>query len=299
MQFDYHVVDVFTQTPLEGNALAVFPDARGLDAATMQQIARELNLSETTFVLPPAQARTAARVRIFTPAAEMRFAGHPTLGTAFVIRELGIVEQAITRFTLEENIGPVSVRIEDGEPAMYWLETPPIATGRAFDPADCARALGLEPRDVRPGIACRLLSAGNPNIYVAVNDTAAVDRAEVDTPALRALLDTTDRAACLFVFTPTAAGAYARMFAPEQGVREDPATGSAMGPLAVFMMDNALIGDADGTRFSCEQGTKMGRRSELHVRLSGKRGRTAIEVGGCVTPLAVATLTLSHVTATA
>lgn len=299
MQLDYHVVDVFTQRPLEGNALAVFPQARALDGATMQQIARELNLSETTFVLPPSDANAAARVRIFTPATEMRFAGHPTLGTAFVISELGLVKPPATRFTLEENVGPVKVRIEDGAPTTYWLETPPIEAGRAFDPTDCARALGLEPSDVRPGVRCRLLSAGNPNIFVAVDDRAAVDRAEVDSLALRALLGTSDRAACLFVFAPTATGAYGRMFAPEQGVREDPATGSAMGPLATFMMDNGLMSDADGTHVICEQGTKMGRRSELHIRLNGTRGDTAIEVGGHVTPLAVATMTLPRLFATA
>ena len=298
MQLDYHVLDVFTQTPLEGNALAVFSDAAALDDATMQKIARELNLSETTFVLPATRDDAVARVRIFTPATEMRFAGHPTLGTAYVIREGGSIGRERTRFALQEEVGPVNVRVDNGEPAMYWLETPSIASGPEFDPADCARALGLAASDIRPGVTPRLLSAGNPNIYVAVTDAAAVDRAEVDMPALRVLLET-EPAACLYVFAQTPGGVYGRMFAPEQGVREDPATGSAMGPLAVFMLDSGLIARSDGTAFVCEQGTKMGRRSFLHVRLRGERGSTAIEVGGHVTPISTATMTLPRIAARA
>jgi len=120
-EYRYRVVDVFTENPLEGNALAVFPDAASLDATTMQRIALELNLAESAFVLPPTRSDCAARVRIFTPAKEMRFAGHPTIGTAFVLLDEGLVPAHTGGFSLEENIGPVPVRVETGARPMLWL----------------------------------------------------------------------------------------------------------------------------------------------------------------------------------
>ena len=292
MDWEYHVVDVFTQTQLEGNPLAVFPDARGLDAETMQRIAGELNLSETTFVLPAESDGAAARVRIFTPQYEMVFAGHPTIGTAFVLRERGLVARDADAFVLEEKVGPVRVRVDSGDNPMIWLTTPPIAFGGTFDRAHCARSLGLTEADLLDGVPCRLVTAGNPNVYVALRDAATVDRAAVDGAEMRKLLAGEPEPTCVFVFTPTHDGAYSRMFAPEHGVPEDPATGSATGPLAAFMMEYGLVATADGTRFVSEQGTKMGRRSLLHVLIRGERGATAIEVGGHVAPLAKATLTL-------
>jgi trans-2,3-dihydro-3-hydroxyanthranilate isomerase len=292
MELTYHVVDVFTQVPLEGNPLAVFPDARGLEAATMQRIARELNLSETTFVLPAEGTDAVARVRIFTPVSEMQFAGHPTIGTAYVLRSIGRVPADATAFAFEEGVGPVAVRVDQGDDPMIWLTTPPISEGRAFDRAACARALGLDVADVLTDVPCRILSAGNPSLYVALASAEAVDRARADTSALRALFADQPAPVCLFAFTPTPHGAYSRMFAPALGVPEDPATGSATGPLAAFMMEHGLAGTSDGTRFVSEQGTKMGRRSLLHVLVRGDHGRGGIEVGGHVAPLAVAAMTL-------
>jgi len=290
MVVEYRIVDVFTQTPLEGNALAVFHDATGLDDATMQKIARETNLSETTFVFPAERSGSAARVRIFTPVKEMMFAGHPTVGTAWVLRDVGRIAKDRRRFVLDENIGPVDVRVDDE--ALIWLRTPPIRTSRGYDPALCAAAVGLEPGDVLDNVPCQNVSAGNPAVFIALRDKAAVDGAEVDTVALRRLLADEPEPACLFVFTPTDEGAYSRMFANDFGIVEDPATGSATGPLAAFMMAHGLVRSADGTRFVSEQGTKMGRRSILHVLVDGERGERGIEIGGHVAPLASATLTL-------
>ena len=290
MVVDYRIVDVFTQTPLEGNALAVFYDATGLDDATMQKIARETNLSETTFVFPAERSGSAARVRIFTPVKEMMFAGHPTVGTAWVLRDVGRIAKDRRRFVLDENIGPVDVRVDDE--ALIWRRTPPIRTSRDYDPALCAAAVGLEPGDVLDNVPCQNVSAGNPAVFIALRDKAAVDGAEVDTVALRRLLADEPEPACLFVFTPTDEGAYSRMFANDFGIVEDPATGSATGPLAAFMMAHGLVRSADGTRFVSEQGTKMGRRSILHVLVDGERGERGIEIGGHVAPLASATLTL-------
>jgi len=291
-RLEYHVVDVFTKTQLEGNPLAVFPDARGLDAATMQRVARELNLSETTFVFPDETAQSAARVRIFTPSGEMEFAGHPTIGTAYVLRVTGAVEDSAKLFALMENVGPVSVRVDDGDDPLIWLRTPPITVEGAYDRLECAAALSLSEDDLLPNVPCELLTAGNPNIYVAVRDKAAVDRADVDTVAFRAL--TRGMPTCVFVFASTEEGAYSRMFAPELGVLEDPATGSATGPLAAYMLRHKLLQTSEGTTsFTSEQGTKMGRRSFLHVLIHGRHGERGIEVGGNVTPVALATMTLS------
>ena len=289
--YRYRVVDVFTERPLEGNALAVFPDAPGLDDATMQKIARELNLSETTFVSPATRADCAAKVRIFTPTKELIFAGHPTIGTSFVLLDEGAVHKDSRSFVLEEKVGPVSIRVEHGERPLIWLTTPPIKYGRTFDPGLCARSLGIEPNDLLE-ITPQLLSAGNPTIFVAVKDKEVVDRAWLDLQGMATLTDGQQETACVFVFAPTSGGAYSRMFAPEYGIIEDPATGSSTGPLAAFMLRHSLVSGAAGSRFVSEQGTKMGRRSILHVQLNGEQGADGIEVGGYVSPVAEATLWL-------
>ena len=285
--YRYRVVDVFTQTPLEGNALAVFPEAEGLDGETMQRIARELNLAETAFVLPRTRPDCAARVRIFTPMHEMRFAGHPTIGTSFVLLDEGLKPDPDGGFVLEELIGPVPVRVEQGADPRIWLTTPPIQDGRTFDPSLAAEVLGLDAGDLIDAPP-QLLDAGNPTVFVALRSREAVDRAWIDLSGLRRLHLPDEAPFCVFVFTPTAEGAYSRMFAPEYGIVEDPATGSSTGPLALFMMRHGMVSSADGTRFVSEQGTKMGRRSLLHVNLSGGE----IEVGGHVAPLVTATMRL-------
>jgi trans-2,3-dihydro-3-hydroxyanthranilate isomerase len=289
----YVVVDVFATEPLAGNPLAVFPNAADFSETTMQKIARELNLAETAFVLPATRADCAARVRIFTPAKEMAFAGHPTIGTAFVLRQEGSVSRNTNDFSLEEQVGPVPIRIE-GEHCprpLIWLRTPPIREGRCFEISLSAKVLGLETRDLLP-ILPQLLSAGNPTILVAAKDKAAVDRARLDLTGLRTLKGAGNESLCVFLFTPTPEGAYSRMFAPEYGVPEDPATGSSTGPLAAFMMRRGLASKAAGTCFVNEQGTKMGRRSLLHVRIHGEQGADGIDVGGYVTPICEATMNL-------
>jgi trans-2,3-dihydro-3-hydroxyanthranilate isomerase len=285
----YRVVDVFTRRALEGNALAVFPDAEHLDAATMQRIARELNLPETTFVLPATRDDCVARVRIFTPAREMAFAGHPTLGTSFVLWEEGRLPGAGNAFNLEEQVGPVPVRIGPESPPLLWLGMPPVDDGPRFARDACARALGLGLQDLLE-FEPQLLSAGNPTIVVPLRDRDAVDRACLDEPGMRALRGAGSEPCCVYVFARTAEGVYARMFAPEYGIVEDPATGSATGPLAVYMLRHGLLPANAGTTFVCEQGVKMGRRSLLHVEVRGARGSGGIFVGGHVTSVASATM---------
>lgn len=287
--FRYRVVDVFTDRPLEGNALAVFPEASGLDDGTMQRIARELNLSETTFVFPAIRGDCAAYVRIFTPAKEMIFAGHPTVGTSFVLLEEGRVPRNTTDFLLEEKVGPVPIHVEEGQRPLIWLRTPPIEFRGSYDRAACAAALGLREQDLLD-VTPQMVSAGNPTIFAALKNKETVDRASLDLRGLKTLKGTDREPVCVFVFTPTSAGAYSRMFAPEYGIAEDPATGSATGPLAAFMIRHGLVSGAAGTRFISEQGSKMGRRSILHVCLHGENGARGIDVGGHVTSVADATM---------
>jgi len=278
----YRVVDVFTTEPLEGNPLAVFPDAAGISGETMQRIAAELNLAETAFVLPPTRGECAARVRIFTPKREMPFAGHPTIGTSFVLFDEGAVPGAGDALLLEEGVGPVAVRIESGARPRIWLRTPPIQEGPAYDRALCAEVLGLPESDLLE-FSPAMLSAGNPTLYIPLRSRDAVDRAWAELAGMRRLrLD--GQPLCAYVFTPEAGGAYARMFAPEYGVPEDPATGSSAGPLAAYMMRHALA--AAPARLVVEQGVKMGRRSLLHVSIHAE----GIDVGGYVTPVAEGTL---------
>jgi trans-2,3-dihydro-3-hydroxyanthranilate isomerase len=290
--YPYTVVDVFTTEPLSGNSLAVFPEASELDAVAMQKIARELNLTETAFVLPATRSDCAARVRIFTPTKELPFAGHPTVGTAFALLQKGIVSSNCHEFLLEEEFGPIPLRIEAGTPPLIWLRTPAIHEGRCLDGSLCARALGLEPHDLL-AVEPQMLNAGNPTVVVAVKDKAAVDRAWLDLAGLRSLKDMESESFCVFVFAPTPNGAYSRMFAPEYGIPEDPATGSSTGPLAAFMMRRGLFSNAAGTRFVSEQGTTMGRRSLLHVDIQGENGTAGIYIGGQVTPIIQAVMTLN------
>jgi trans-2,3-dihydro-3-hydroxyanthranilate isomerase len=292
-------VDVFTTVAFEGNPLAVFTDAAGLEAATMQQIACELNLSETTFVFPPADPKHTAAVRIFTPRSELPFAGHPTVGTAFVLRG----DSETDRLVLEEGIGPVPVRVARGDDGavQFWLTTPPITFGERVDPKPVAAALGLKLTDLLVDVAPEVAGAGPRFLFVPLKNREAVDRIEVlDLRALRAAVP--EAPTGVFVFarleesdqqSGNTFAVYSRMFAPEQGIAEDPATGSATGPLAAFMMRRGLLPLENGLQMISEQGTKMGRRSLLHVLVHvDDRNEPTIEVGGSVVPIGRGEITI-------
>jgi trans-2,3-dihydro-3-hydroxyanthranilate isomerase len=242
-------------------------------------------------VLPANRKDCAARVRIFTPAKEMPFAGHPTVGTAFVLLQEEAVLRNSTALILEEEIGLIPLRIEAGERPLIWLRMPPVREGKCYDSSLCARVLGLDLDDLLP-VNPQLLNAGNPTVVVAAKDKVAVDRAWLDLASLKTLKETASESFCVYLFTPIPDGAYSRMFAPEYGIPEDPASGSCIGPLAVFMMRHNLVSNAAGTRFVSEQGTQMGRRSLLHVEIQGEEAADGIYVGGNVTPLVEAVMTL-------
>jgi trans-2,3-dihydro-3-hydroxyanthranilate isomerase len=283
--YRYRLVDVFSQVPFEGNQLAVFPDATGLDDATMQQIAREMNLPEITFVLPASLPGCLADVRIFTPNREMRFAGHPTIGTGAVLIDEGRVASA--EFVFQERVGPVAVRVARDEGNLIWLRTPPIEWQRTYEPVSCAEALGLSPKDLMPPAPQRL-SAGNPTLLICLRDWDAVDRASLSLEGMRNLTGPEGEPLCVLVFAVTSDGAYSRVFAPDySGVSEDAATGSSTGPLAAYLVKHRLAGAAGaaGTRLISEQGVKMGRRSLLHIEIRGAGGSEGIDVGGHVTSI--------------
>lgn len=290
MDLSYYVVDVFTAVPLLGNPLAVFPDATAVDSETMQRIARELNLSETAFILPRESDDLRTRVRIFTPGSELQFAGHPTIGTAFVMRTLGIVPRSSKNFVLRENVGDVAVRVDDGEDPIIWLTTPPIEKVGEYAREHCAAMLGLQSDQLVANVPCEVLSAGNAFIFVAVDRPATVDQVRVDSAVFEQIVKDRSTPTSVFVFAAIDTGAYSRMFGSELGVAEDPATGSATGPLALFMMTYGLAQRGDGTRFISEQGTKMGRQSLLHVYVHGESGADGIEVGGHVVEVAKAVM---------
>jgi trans-2,3-dihydro-3-hydroxyanthranilate isomerase len=276
------VVDVFTQTPLAGNSLAVFPDATELDAVTMQRIARELSLSETVFVVPSRRPDCVARLRIFTPRKELDFAGHPTIGSAFLLMQLGTVRAEADVFLVEESVGAVPITVDRKERSMLWLRTPPVSDGPTIDKSEAAALLALaldELADATP----QILSAGNPILFIALKTKAAVDKASLDSTTWAAIRSRYHPdPMCAFVFCPTSDGAYSRMFAPDYGIAEDPGTGSSTGPLAFYMMRRAMTSARAGSRFVSEQGVQMGRRSILHVRVLGENGEDGVDVGGFV-----------------
>jgi trans-2,3-dihydro-3-hydroxyanthranilate isomerase len=289
-RFRYLTVDVFTDVAFGGNQLAVFPDARGIPAQRLQDIAREFNFSETTFVYPPADPTHTRRVRIFTPGGELPFAGHPTVGTAHVLAAIGAIPLAgaETHIVLEELVGavPVMGRAEGGQPTFCQLtaaklpeEGPP-----APSTADVADVLGLAPEDLVGGDwAPRGFSCGVPFLFVPLRDRDAVARAKVHADAYaRVLGGSWAPEVLLFAREGERAGSdlHGRMFAPLFGIPEDPATGSAAAALAGYLAGRSP--QRDGTlRWRLEQGFEMGRPSILDIEADVAGGAvTAVRVGG-------------------
>jgi trans-2,3-dihydro-3-hydroxyanthranilate isomerase len=278
------IVDVFTDKSLTGNQLGVVLDGRDLAPRMMQRIARELNFSETTFVFPPENSAHAAKIRIFTPVVELPFAGHPTIGTAWVLLDEGVVPKGKNEFVLEENVGPVPVRA-DG--SMVWMTHPKLSFGQVLPHKQVAAALGIEEADVMDDIPAQVASTGNPFLYVVLRDEETVDRAVCERPRLDKLLQQRDVGHGVYLFAGAGGNRlYGRMFAPDNG--EDPATGSAAGPLGAFAVRYGLVERARKVSIVVEQGTKMGRQSTIHIELEygeSKEIPERIEVGGSVMPV--------------
>ena len=284
-------VDVFTEEPLAGNQLAVVLDAHDIPAEIMQRIAKEMNISETTFVLPPDDPKHAARIRIFTPGEELPFAGHPTIGTAWVLATHGLVPGGALEFTLEETVGPVPVRGVSGPGGLvFWMTHPPASFGEVFENRlDVAAAVGLTEHDLVGGVPIQAAQTGVPFLFLALRDSRSVDAAVPNQQQLRALFRGAQPLA-VFIFASLGKGRlYSRMFAPHvSDIPEDPATGGASGPLGAYAVKYGLVPRAAGVSIVSEQGTKMGRRSFINIELEYGESPdipTRIEVGGSVRPV--------------
>jgi len=264
--FRYVVCDVFTDTPLTGNQLAVFTDAREIPEETLQPLARELNYSESTFVYPP-EDDGHVKMRIFTPSREMPFAGHPTLGTAFVLA--GPLQ--LDELRIETGRGTVPVRLQrDGNRIVFGRMTQPLPTIDPYERADeLVEALGVEPQ-----LPVEVYDNGVRHVYVALSSEAEVAELAPSSSRLGAFGND-----CINCFAGGGSTWKTRMFAPGSGVAEDPATGSAAGPLALHLARHGRI--AFGDEIEISQGAEIGRPSTLFARVSGSAGAVErVEVGG-------------------
>jgi trans-2,3-dihydro-3-hydroxyanthranilate isomerase len=262
----YTLCDVFTERALAGNPLAVFTDARSLDSATMQALAREMNLSETVFVLPPERGGH-AKLRIFTPGVELPFAGHPTLGAAFVLG--GPLESVELRLELAAGVVPVRLEREAARIGFGWMTQPNATSLSVQNEAAVVDALGVADRP----LAVFGYQNGPEHLYVELASEGAVSALS---PNLSLLGRTTPAGVYAFFFDGTRCRA--RCFVPGKGVSEDPATGSAVGPLALHLRRAGRL--AEGAVLRVEQGIEMGRPSTLYARI-GDGAAPSIEVGGC------------------
>ena len=267
-RFRYVVADVFTDTPLEGNQVAVFTDARDLPEETLQPLAREMNYSETVFVYPAA-GDGHARMRIFTPAVEIPFAGHPTLGTAFVLA--GPMQLAEIRLETGAGVVPVQLEREGARIVFGWMSQP-IPTVEAYpDEASLLGALGVE----RSELPIELYDNGLRHVYVCLPSPDDVARLRPDLGRLADL----DAVLGINCFSGSGTEWKTRMFAPGGGVAEDPATGSAAGPLAVHLVRHGRI--EPGEEIEISQGAEIRRPSKLYARVEGTPEAIAgVHVGG-------------------
>jgi trans-2,3-dihydro-3-hydroxyanthranilate isomerase len=273
-RFRYVVADVFTDVPLAGNQLAVFTDGRDLDPLTMQALAREMAFSETVFVLPPQAEDADVRIRIFTPASELPFAGHPILGTAFVLG--GPLQKIVIR--LETGVGVVPVELErEGAAIVFGRMDQPVPSWRAFErERELLDVLGCD----RSGLPVEVYDLGPTHVFVELESP---ERVAALVPDLAALQRVTH--AGVNCFARADGGWKTRMFAPAHGVPEDPATGSAAGPLALHLARHGRV--AFGEEIEIAQGAEIGRPSTLYARADGSPERVErVQVGGAAVVVA-------------
>lgn len=291
-KFRYLLVDVFTDRAFGGNPLAVFPDGRGLDEKQMQAIANELHLSETTYVLPPQQTGHDYRVRIFTPAVELPIAGHPTVGTTFVLvhEHMIALGEGITRCVLEEGIGPVpvSIQAQGGTISQIEMQQPLPKFGSQIGHErreTIADMLSLPAQELDESLPVQTVSCGVPFLFVPVTSIAAMKRIRFKSDVYdRELSDSGSSGVFVFARGGEHSGStvHSRMFAPNLGVPEDPATGAASGPLGCYLVRYGLVEvEAGVASIVSEQGIEMGRPSFVRIRVEQRGDEiTGVYVGG-------------------
>jgi len=299
--FEFVQVDVFTDQQFGGNQLAVFLDGRELSDDEMQSIASEMNLAETTFIEPPEDPNNIARVRIFTTKRELPFAGHPVIGTSWVLATMGRVPEGERNITLELGIGPMPVRLEgpSNNPSFLWMDQGEAEFGdEVAARTQVAIALTLDDDDLLPDVPIQTGSTGLSQLYVPLKDRETVDRAIVNHVPLNDIdMGLEGDLTAVFFFAPEPGNrAYSRMVVNDAGnVFEDPATGSASGPLGAYLVKEGLASGGDIVEMMSEQGTKMGRQSFVHLRVENDNGEPGrIEVGGQVVPMFKGTLTIGE-----
>ena len=289
---EFYQLDVFTDVPLGGNPLAVFPDGTGLDGATMQALAREMNLSETTFVFPSENATR--KVRIYTPGAEIPLAGHPTIGTWWLMGELGEVDlpnEGVTRITQETGAGilPVDIHSKNGAPEkVVMVQTLPEFTGVIEDTARLASCLGAEQEMVLQSPASQVVNTAIPQLMVpfrSLKDLQAIPSGGSGAALTELVREVGSECAMCYTLETVdpSATVHCRMFAPGIGVPEDPATGSAAGALGSYLVRHGIIKPEDGVaRVVVEQGLEIERpsRIEVEVSVSGAGEISEVRVGG-------------------
>jgi trans-2,3-dihydro-3-hydroxyanthranilate isomerase len=288
--YRYIHLDVFTERLFGGNQLAVFLDGRGLSRETMQAIAKEMNYSESTFVLPPERPDTDARVRIFTPAEELPVAGHPTIGTTFALARAGVVGPDRDRLILGLGIGPTPVSLvwRNGELCFVWMTQIAPTFGQPIaDPSGAAAALSLPEAAVSAtGLPVQTVACGVPFLFVPLATRRAVDNAALSATAYDAFRRAAGVDALpVFLFSTEPAHdkatVYSRMFAPGFGITEDPATGSASGPLGCYLVRHKVVPPERAGSLLSLQGVKMGRPSHIHIAIDLQDGEIdSVRVGG-------------------
>jgi trans-2,3-dihydro-3-hydroxyanthranilate isomerase len=284
----FYLVDVFAEEKYSGNQLAAVRNASVLSSAQMQRIANEMHFSETTFILSDEKRNGGYDVRIFTPAVEMPFAGHPTLGTAYVIRYC-IGDEAINKIILNLKVGQILVTFEkDSESQeILWMKQMPPTFGKAFDAAKISRVLNLRADDVDSEHPIQEVSTGIPFIIVPLKTLDAVRRARIDKDRQLELAKETQ--AEILVFCPETYkkenSLNVRVFVDLFGIPEDPATGSANGCLAAYLSHHHYYG-SDLVTARVEQGYEIGRPSLLHLKAENKEGQIQVYVGGKVVMVA-------------
>jgi trans-2,3-dihydro-3-hydroxyanthranilate isomerase len=281
----FTLVDVFSSRPFRGNQLAVFHEAHRLKAAQMQTVAREMNFSESTFVIPAPRRSAPVRVRIFTPRREIPMAGHPTVGTAWVLASRG--ELRMGEATLRLGVGDTLITIEGKarNPSFIWMSHRPAHFGERRNDRDrIASALGIDTLDVRSDLPIEAVSTGNPFLFVPLSSVDALKRCTSSLSALRALFEGVPRMLPVYLFVCEGSPTWvrARMFAPHtDGIAEDPATGSAAAPLGAYLRAHGVIGSTGRTRVHVLQGIEMGRRSEITVEMPDRTDDgPSIRIGG-------------------
>jgi trans-2,3-dihydro-3-hydroxyanthranilate isomerase len=286
---NFYIVDVFAEEKYAGNQLAVLRDAKAIPDAQMQQIAKEMHFSETTFILSEKERKGGYDVRIFTPEHEVPFAGHPTLGTAYVIQQ-EIIKEPVQTVVLNLKVGqiPVTFNYQRKQVDLLWMKQKNPTFGQIFDPSLISEVLSLDKGEINEGFPIQEVSTGLPFIITALRTLNAVKQAKINKDKYYELIKDTQAKAILIFCSETynkENNLNVRMFADYYGVPEDPATGSANGCLAGYLVKHRYFGK-DRIDIRVEQGYEIGRPSLLFLRAEAKEDKIDVLVGGKVIMIA-------------